>query len=180
MGIAVDEAEYGRRKAAEQGICAPCDSIEYRFHLRWRTGDDLENVRGGGLAILCGAQFGQEPRVLLLQIRHNVLRKRGHDENPRRQPVRGRRQNLIKKASGIIPPSGASGQTYRELIFNRLRVNSRFAIDRRAVSHDAAGGRFALRIRMVQAPKGNRGTKCRERRRLRRETPLSRAARAGP
>src|SRR3954467_11626024 len=58
-----NKTKYRRRKGADQPISAVSNSLEYRLHIRRRTGYHLEDLGGGGLALKRLFGLFQQPRV---------------------------------------------------------------------------------------------------------------------
>ena len=61
---AVDEAKNRGREAANQPVSAGRDGLEYRLHIRRRTGDDLQDFGGSGLPFQRLPGLVEQPRVL--------------------------------------------------------------------------------------------------------------------
>ena len=64
MDVAIEEAEDGSGEPAEQPLGAARDCFEYRHCVRRRSGNDFQDVSGGGLALQRLLRLLEQPRVL--------------------------------------------------------------------------------------------------------------------
>ena len=64
MSYVVNHAVDGRGKPVEQTVGLLCNGVEYRMHIRRRTGDDLQDVGRRGLPLQRLLSLVEQPRVL--------------------------------------------------------------------------------------------------------------------
>ena len=64
MNFVADKAQHRGGVSADQLVGAGCDSLEYRLNVRWRTGNDIQDIGGCSLPFQRFPCVVEEPHIL--------------------------------------------------------------------------------------------------------------------